>query len=97
MKTIDLSYDFLESCGDEYDEIMVMIKSMKFDDEKLKIEFLQNFIADAKKNYSDDELYLLNRLQKHVDGIAHRYDNDEDAKTIVFEAPASPSANPLLR
>ena len=58
MKTIDLSYDFLASCSDEYDEIMAMIKSIDFDDELLKLEFLQNYIRDAKLKYSDDELYL---------------------------------------
>ena len=32
MKTIDLSYDFLSSCDEEYDEIESIIKSIEFDD-----------------------------------------------------------------
>ena len=97
MKTIDLSYDFLESCGDEYDEIMAIIKSIEFDDEKQKLDFLQNFIVDAKKKYSGDELYLLNRLESHVNGVMQRFLNDEEAKKVNFEAPKPRSANPLLR
>ncbi len=56
MKTIDLSYDFLESCGSEYDEIMAIVKSIVYEDEMQKLAFLQSFIIDAKKKYSDDEL-----------------------------------------
>lgn len=97
MKTIDLSYDFLESCGNEYDEIMAMVKEIELDDEKQKIEFLQGFIADAKRKYSDDELYLLNRLEQHMDGVASRFESDEEAKIVTFEAPEPPSPNPLMR
>ncbi len=97
MKTIDLSYDFLKSCGDEYDDILNTIKSIKIEDEKEKIEFLQNFIRDAKKKYSEDELYLLNRLEYHVDGVMQRFLNDEETKKVNFVAPKVRSANPLLR
>lgn len=97
MKTIDLSYDFLESCGDEYDEILAIVKSIEMEDEKQKIEFLQEFISEAKKKYSDDELYLLNRLEYHVSGVKERYESGEKAKKVEFEAPAQRPANPLLR
>ena len=97
MKTIDLSYDFLESCGDEYDEITAIIKSLEFDDEIQKLEFLQNFIRDAKKKYTADELYLLNRLEYHVNGITQRYKSEEESKKVDFVAPKKRSANPLLR
>jgi hypothetical protein len=97
MKTIDLSYDFLESCGDEYDEISAIVKSIEFDDEIQKLEFLQNFIIDAKKKYSADELYLLNRLEYHVNGIAQRYESEEEAKKVDFVVPVKRSPNPLLR
>ena len=97
MKTIDLSYDFLESCSDEYDEIMSMIQSIDFDDEHVKLDFLQSYIADAKSKYSGDELYLLNRLEYHVNEMADRYKSDEEAKKVSFELPAKKSANPLLR
>jgi hypothetical protein len=97
MKTIDLSYDFIESCSDEYDEIMRMIQSIDFDDELVKLDFLQNYIREAKLKYSGDELYLLNRLEYHIDGMADRYKNDEEADKVNFEAPQKRSANPLLR
>ena len=97
MKTIDLSYDFLESCGNEYDEIVSIVKSIEFEDEKQKIDFLQSFIIDAKKKYSEDECYLLNRLEYHVESVMERFVNDNEAKKVTFEAPAPRSANPLLR
>jgi len=97
MKTIDLSYDFLSSCDEEYDEIMAIIKGIEFDNERDSIEFLQNFIAESKKKYSGDELYLLNRLTYHMDGVYKRYISGEEAKKVDFVAPAKADPNPLLR
>ena len=97
MKTIDLSYDFLESCDDEYDEISTIIKSIELEDEMQKLEFLQNYIVEAKKKYSADELYLLNRLEYHVSGMAQRYKSDEESKKVDFVVPKKRSSNPLLR
>lgn len=97
MKTIDLSYDFIRECGDEYDEILGIIKSIEFDDEIQKLEFLRNYIKESQAKYSADELYLLNRLKYHVDGIAQRYTNNEDAQSVNFKAPPAKSRNPLLR
>lgn len=97
MKTIDLSYDFLASCDEEYDEIKAIVESIEFDDERDSIEFLQNFIAEAQKKYTNDELYLLNRLENHVAGVAQRFISGEEAKKIDFVAPQKRSANPLLR
>jgi len=61
MKTIDLSYDFLTACSNEYDDIKVIINSIEYDDEIQKLKFLQEFIQKSKAKYTDDELYLLNR------------------------------------
>ena len=97
MKTIDLSYDFIRECGNEYDEILDIIKSIDFDDELQKLEFLQNFIKESQAKYSADELYLLNRLKYHVDGIAQRYIDDKEVESVNFEAPPAKSRNPLLR
>lgn len=90
MKTMDLSYDFIGACSDEYDEIMRMIKSIDFDDELVKLDFLQSYIRTAKAKYSGDELYLLNRLEYHIDAMALRYKEDVNAAPIDF-------ANPLYR
>ena len=90
MKTIDLSYDFLSACGEEYDEIRAIIATMKFDTEEESLDFLQNFILESRQKYTPAELYLLNRINYHVNAMADRYTKNVDAKPIDFE-------NPLLR
>jgi hypothetical protein len=97
MKTMDLSYDFLVECGDEYNDIMVIIKSIEFDDEFEKLEFLQNFIKESQAKYSADELYLLNRLKSHIETLTQIYSNEKEVQDIKFESPLTPSKNPLLR
>ncbi len=99
MKTIDLSYDFIESCGDEYDEVMAIIKTIIFENETDKLQYLQNFLVEAKAKYSEDECYLLNRLSYHVEGMASRYSSEFNMQRVNFEAPKPKirSANPLLR
>lgn len=90
MKTMDLSYDFLSSCGDEYEEIVSIIKSIEFDNELDKLEFLQNFIKESKSKYTNSELYLLNRLEYHISAMAQRYEGSVEVQHVDFE-------NPLLR
>jgi len=90
MKTIDLSYDFIGACGDEYDTVMALISEIKFESEDEKLAFLQKFILTARQKYTQDELYLLNRLNYHVNAMADRYTKGVDAKPIDFE-------NPLLK
>ncbi|MCF6309413.1 MAG: hypothetical protein L3J19_02900 [Sulfurimonas sp.] len=96
MKTIDLSYDFITECGDEYDEVSDILKSIKFESEEEKLEFLHNFIRESKSKYSADELYLLNRLEYHINAIAERSSLNKKADNVEFIAP-NRSANPLLR
>ena len=99
MKTIDVSYDFILSCGDEYDEVMDIIQTISFDNEEEKLHYLEQFLEKSKVKYSKDELYLLNRLSYHIQGLATRYKNDESVEKINFEVPKLKvhSANPLLR
>lgn len=97
MKTIDLSYDFIENCSSEYDDIFKTIKSIGLDNEKQKIEFLTTYLQSSKQKYTADELYLINRLSYHIDGIAQRYENEEKAKFVDFVAPPKKSSNPLDR
>ena len=87
MKTIDLSYDFIGACSDEYDEITGMIESIDFDDELVKLDFLQSYIRAAKLKYSGDELYLLNRLGYHIEAMAERYAKGVNAAPIDFQNP----------
>jgi len=96
MKTMDLSYDFLSACGDEYDKIKQTIESIEFDDELQKLEFLQNYIAESRAKYSSSELYLLDRLKMHIDNLAKIYEGDITPQKVDF-VPKVKSANPLLR
>jgi hypothetical protein len=96
MKTMDLSYDFLSACGDEYDEIKQMIESIEFDDEMQKLEFLQNFIDESRGKYTQDELYLLDRLKLHIDNLERIYNKEIIPQKVEFVKKTKP-ANPLLR
>jgi len=97
MKTIDLSYDFLVACEEIYGDIASEIKSILLDDENEKLNFLQNYLKDVKAKYTLDELYLLNRLELHVDGVRQRYDGKQEEQKVNFVPPKPRSKNPLLR
>ena len=90
LKTMDLSYDFLSACGDEYEMIQELINSINFESEEEALEFLQKFIEDSRSKYTKAELYLLDRLKYHVDAMAERYAKGVDVQRIDF-------TNPLLR
>jgi hypothetical protein len=90
LKTMDLSYDFLSSCGDFYEAFVAEIASITFEDERDALAFLQNYIAEAKAKYTKPELYLLERMEYHVNAMAERYEKNVDVEKIDFE-------NPLLR
>ena len=90
LKTMDLSYDFLSSCGDEYDVIVEIINSINFESEEKALAYLQNYIQEAKAKYTKAELYLLDRLDFHVSTMAERYEKGVDVEYIDF-------TNPLLR
>jgi hypothetical protein len=87
LKTMDLSYDFLSACGDEYDEIQALIQEIEFENEEERLEFLQAFIADARAKYTPSELYLLNRLHNHVATLADIYAGTLDVNPVDFQNP----------
>ncbi|MCF6330243.1 MAG: hypothetical protein L3I99_01690 [Sulfurimonas sp.] len=97
MKTIDVSYDFLVACGDVFDGVQNEIKTILIDNEKEKLDFLQNYLEDVISKYTLDELYLLNRLKYHTEGVRQRYEGTQEEKKIDFIAPKLRSKNPLLR
>ena len=66
------------------------ITSAIINTEEESLEFLQKFILESRQKYTQAELYLLNRINYHVNAMADRYAKDVDAKPIDFE-------NPLLR
>jgi hypothetical protein len=85
MKTMDLSYDFLSSCENEYDEVKDIISSIELDNEADKLELLSAFIKESKLKYSKDELYLLNRLEYHVNAVAQRYEKNVEVQKVDFK------------
>lgn len=97
MKTIDVSYDFLVACEDKYDDAQEQINNITIDTQEQKLDFLQEYFNDVKPKYTKNELYLLIRLEYHVDGIRQRYDANEEVKKVDFVAPDPRSKNPLLK
>ena len=87
LRTMDLSYDFLASCGEEYDVIQSIINEIKFENEKENLKFLQSFIDEARAKYSGDELYLLNRLHNHVQTLENIYTGSIDVALVDFKNP----------
>ncbi len=88
MKTMDLSYDFLSSCGDkEYEEVKSILETIEIEDEREKLRFLQEYIQEAKSRYTASELYLLDRLEYHVNAMAERYEKNVDVVQVDFENP----------
>ena len=88
LKTMDLSYDFLSSCGErEYEEACALLASIELPSEEAKLSFLQNYIEQARAKYTKSELYLLDRLKYHVDAMAERYAKNIDAQPVDFTNP----------
>ena len=95
MKTIDLSYDFLSAVESNYDEVQQSIEKLDLENEADKLEFLLAYLNQAKTKYTADELYLLNRLSYHVEGIKQRYENEVKVDAVDFVTPKVKSRNPL--
>ena len=87
LKTMDLSYDFLGACGDEYDEITAIIKEINFESEEEGLAFLQSYIQESRAKYTTSELYLLDRLYKHVDTLANIYSSGINFDHVDFQNP----------
>ena len=87
LKTMDLSYDFLSSCDTEYDEIQALIKEIKFDTEEECLAFLENYIEESRAKYKGSELYLLNRLNKHISTLADIYSGGLNVDHVDFQNP----------
>ena len=90
LKTMDLSYDFLSSCGEYYEDFEKEIASINFENEEQALAFLQEYIQTSKTKYTKPELYLLERMEYHVKAMAERYNKDVEVKKVDFE-------NPLLK
>jgi len=90
LKTMDLSYDFLSACGDEYETIQKIIADITFENETEALAFLQDYIQESQAKYTKPERYLLDRLAYHVNAMAQRYEKNVDVQKIDFQ-------NPLLK
>ncbi len=87
LQTMDLSYDFLRECGEEYDEIQSIIKEIRFASEEESLAFLQSFIQASRAKYTKSELYLLNRLHNHIVTLADIYSGSKDVSPVDFQNP----------
>jgi len=87
MKTMDLSYDFLSSCDDEYDEIRTIMKSIIFENEEQSLAFYQEYIHESQMKYTKPERYLLDRLAYHIDALAGRYKQGDEIHPVDFQNP----------
>ncbi len=87
LKTMDLSYDFLTESAQSYDEVKDIIDSIELESEEKKLEFLQSYITEAKSKYSKSELYLLDRLEYHVNAMAQRYNSNVEVQHVDFQNP----------
>ena len=87
LKTMDLSYDFLSSCGDEYDEIQALIKAIRFESEEESLAFLVAFIEESQAKYTASECYLLNRLYKHISTLNDIYTGTKNVDPVDFQNP----------
>lgn len=87
LKTMDLSYDFLTSCGEEYDEIQAIIESISFESEEQSLKFLQSFVQESRAKYTKAESYLLDRLQNHLTTLERIYTGTVDVTPVDFQNP----------
>ncbi len=87
LKTMDVSYDFLSSCGEEYDEIQAILKEIEFASEEESLDFLISFVEESRAKYTSSELYLLNRLQKHLQTLQNIYSGAIDVAPVDFQNP----------
>jgi len=87
LKTMDLSYDFLSSCGDEYDEIQALIKEITFESEEESLAFLHSYIEESRSKYKASELYLLNRLYNHIETLGDIYSGSLNVDHVDFQNP----------
>ena len=90
LKTMDLSYDFLSSCGEEYDVIQTIIKEILFESEEESLAYLLSFVEESRAKYTPSECYLLNRLAKHLQTLSGIYEGAIDISPVDF-------LNPLYR
>ena len=84
MKTMEIANDFLDEAGETFNEVEALLKKITFESEEEAVAFLLDFIQDAKKSYKPSELYLLNRIEKHITLLQERYEKDEEVQTVDF-------------
>jgi hypothetical protein len=87
LKTMDLSYDFLSACGDEYDEIQALVQEIKFENEEEALAFLIKYVEESREKYTPSELYLLNRIQNHLKTLNDIYTGAINVDHVDFQNP----------
>lgn len=96
MKTMEIANDFLEEAGETLNEVEGILKNITFKSDEEAVEFLLDFIRTSKNSYTPSECYLLNRIEKHVQLMKERYENDEEVTSVDF-SEALNKLHPALR
>ena len=85
MKTMDVAFDFIQACGESYDEVRELLARLKVCDDIESLALLQGHIQRSLGRYSRPECYLLNRLAGHINTLEAIYKDEIDVKKIDFE------------
>jgi len=86
MQTMDVGADFLEATEESFDEVVALLKEIRFENELDAVNFLLDFIHDSQEKYTKSERYLLDRLDKHITLLKARYDKNEKPQKVDFVA-----------
>ena len=91
MQTMDIGLDFLDATGNSYGEVKALIMQIEVKDDFEAIDLLQNHIAKAIKRYEGDKmaLYLVNRLEGHINSLEKIYRGKIDRRNVDFERLAN--------
>lgn len=88
MQTMDVGSDFLDACGTQYNEMIALVNSVKFDNDEEAVVFLLDFIHQSQAKYTKAENYLLDRIEKHIILLQERYIQDSEVpEPVNFEVP----------
>ncbi len=91
MQTMDVGLDFLEASGSSYKEVSDLLKQIEVSDDLEAVDLLQEHIAKATKRYESDRmaLYLVNRLEGHINTLEKIYRGKIDRRDVDFERLAN--------
>ena len=84
MQTMEVANDFTDEAGATLLKVEGILKNITFSSDEEAVAFLLDFIQRSKTKYKPSELYLLNRIEKHIELLQERYKKNEDLSVIDF-------------